>query len=95
MYKNYEVIGDSSINKKIIKGLGLLVGRANHKVLYSLYDIAKSNTEFAVFTTVFDLWKFVRHKPEQRGWPTTKADVNRASNLWEIYWGAVFEDRVL
>ena len=95
MYKQFEVMGDSSINKKLIKTLASLVGRANHKVLYSLYDIVKSNAEFAVYTTVFDLWKFVRHKPDERGWPNTKADINRAANLWEVYWGAVFEERAL
>ena len=95
MYKHFEVVGDSSINKKIIQTLSLLVGLGNHKALYSLYDIAKSNTEFAVYTTIFDLWKFVRHKPDERGWPNTKADINRAANLWEVYWGAVFEERAL
>ena len=95
MYKHFEVVGDSSINKKINEALGLLVGLGNHKALYSLYDIAKSNTEFAVYTTVFDLWKFVRHKPDEQGWPNTKVDINRAANLWEVYWGAVFEERVL
>ena len=93
--KHFEVVGDSNINKKLIKTLDLLVGQANHKVLYSLYDIAKSNTEFAVYTTVFDLWKFVRHRPDEQGWPNTKADINRAANLWEVYWGAVFEERAL
>ena len=95
MYKYFEVVGDSSINKKFTDALCLLVGRANHKVLYSLYDVAKSNIEFAVYTTVFDLWKFVRQKPEERGWPNTKADINRAANLWEVYWGAVFKERAL
>lgn len=95
MYKHLEVVGDNRINEKFFNTLGLLVGQTNHKVLYSLYDIAKSNNEFAVFTTVFELWKFVRHKPDERGWPNTKADINRAANLWEVYWGAVFKERKL
>lgn len=95
MYKHFEVDGDSSINKKIKKIIDLLVGQTNHKVLYGLYDIAKSNNEFAVYTTIFELWKFVRHKPVERGWPNTKADANRAANLWEVYWGAIFEERAL
>ena len=94
-YKHFEVTGDSRVNEKINQALRRLVGVDNHKVLYSLYDIAKSNIEFAVYTTVFDLWKFVRHKPDERGWPNTKADINRSANLWEVYWGAVFEERVL
>jgi hypothetical protein len=95
MYKHFEVIGDSSINKKINQTFSRLLGVDNHRALYTLYDIAKSNAEFAVYTTIFDLWKFVRHKPDERGWPNTKANINRAANLWEVYWGAVFEDRAL
>ena len=96
MYKHFEVVGDSSINKKINQApLAYSLDKAITKLFTALYDIAKSNAEFAVYTTVFDLWKFVRHKPDERGWPNTKADINRAANLWEVYWGAVFEERAL
>ena len=88
-------MGDNACSGKVINALSVLVGDANHNVFYGLLDAAKSNNEYAIYTTIYELWKYVRHKPDKCGWPQNSVQAAPAADLWEVYWGAVFRERTL
>ncbi len=94
-YKSLETVGDAACTPKVIDALTVLVGDTNHKVFYGLLDAAKSNNEYAVYATIYELWKYVRHKPDTFGWPQDTLQSEAAADLWEVYWGAVFRERAL
>ena len=53
------------------------------------------NNEYVMYTMIYELWKFVRHKPDKYGWPESSLKAAPAADLWEVYWGAVFREREL
>ena len=50
------------------------------------------NNEYVMYTMIYELWKFVRHKPDKYGWPESSLKVAPAVDLWEVYWGPVFRE---